>query len=495
VTTPHPYRVAIDLGAGSGRAFLGRTESNRLVLQEVHRFHYPPRPMDGHLRWDAARLLEGLNDGITRAGAAAAANGGGIDSVGVDSWAVDYALLDAEGRLLEEPVAYRDERTDGVMDLVFARIPREEIFARTGVQFLQLNTLYQLFAHVREGLPRAAARLLMIPDLCHHHLCGSLAGERTNGTTTQLVNVHTGTWDGDLFARLELPRHLMPELVPAGTALGTLRPELQAERGVGDVTVLAPATHDTASAVAGSPLEPGWAFLSSGTWSLLGVEREAPLLGAAVALANFTNEGGAFGTVRFLRNVMGLWLLESCRREWEAAGFPTPLGSLLDRVGAVEGFVGFVFPDHPRFFNPASMVAELGASLRETGQPAPDDPVSLSKVVLDSLALRYASVVQTLEHLTERAVSGLHVVGGGSRNDYLNQATADAIGRPVVAGPVEATAAGNILVQAIARGEIASLSEGRRLLARNAELRRFEPRRAAAWVEAKRLYQEIEAAS
>ena len=392
-------------------------------MEEVHRFHYAPRRESGHLRWDLARLLEGLGEGIRKAGAAAALRGGRLESVGVDSWAVDYGLLDAEGRVVEEPIAYRDERTEGVMEQVFARVPREEIFARTGIQSLPLNTLYQLFAHVRQGLPAGATRLLMIPDLCHHHLCGSLSGERTNASTTQLLDPHKGGWDDELFARLGLPRSLMPDLVSAGAVLGRLRPEREAELGAGGLSVLAPATHDTASAVAGTPLEPGWGFLSSGTWSLLGVERDAPLLGDAVARANFTNEAGAFGTVRFLKNVMGLWLLESCRREWEAAGESWDVAELVEGARAIDGFAGFVFPDHPRFFNPASMTRELIESLRDTRQPASEDPFRITRVVLDSLAMRYASVLGALEELTGRPVSGLHVVGGGSTGGTLHFAS------------------------------------------------------------------------
>jgi rhamnulokinase len=488
-----PLHLAIDLGAGSGRAIVGRVDASSLVLREAHRFAYAPRSCAGHLRWDFARLVEGVRDGIRRASSVARDLGGRLASVGVDSWGVDYGLLDEGGRLIEDPVCYRDGRTDGLVEAVCARLPHEEIFARTGIQFLALNTLFQLVAHVREGLPATAARLLMIPDLCHHALCGSLSGERTNASTTQLLNVRDGRWDPALFERLSLPLDLMPEVVPAGTDLGVLRPALQSETGVGALRVIAPATHDTGSAVAGTPLEAGWVYVSSGTWSLVGVERGAPLVDEAVAGANFTNEGGAFGTVRFLKNVMGLWMLESCRREWEAAGRAQDLEALLRGVEAVSGCAGFVYPDHPRFFNPSSMVAELRASLVETGQAAPDDPVRLAKVILDSLALRYASVIATIEALTGQSVPGVHVVGGGSQNAYLNQATADAAGRPVLAGPVEATATGNLLVQAIACGELRSLAEGRQLLRRSVEPRRFEPRQAGAWAEAAGRYREIEA--
>ncbi len=483
--------LAIDLGAGSGRAVLGGVAGSELALRETHRFHYSPRRAAGHLRWDFDRLIEGVRDGLRTAAAVAAEMGGRLDSVGVDSWAVDYGLLDRDGRLLEDPVCYRDGRTEGVMEEVLARVGRADIFGRTGVQFLPFNTIYQLVAQAREGWPPGAARLLMIPDLCHHALCGSVVTERTNASTTQLLRADDGTWDESLFARLGLPRALMPEVVPAGTALGTLSLRIQAELGVGPLAVVAPATHDTASAVVGTPLRPGWAYISSGTWSLVGVERDGPLINDAVAGANFTNEMGAFGTVRFLKNVMGLWILESCLREWEAAGRRQDPRELLARVESVPEVAGLVYPDHPRFFNPRSMTAELRASLAETGQTPPEDPVRLAKVVLDSLALRYASVLATIEELTGRGVPGIHIVGGGSLNAYLDQATADAAGRAVLAGPAEATAAGNVLVQAVSRGEVASLAEGRALLDRSAHPREFAPRRHAAWAEAARRYQEM----
>jgi rhamnulokinase len=492
--TAPSIRVAVDLGAGSGRVLVGRVGDDGVYLEEVHRFHYAPRSHDRHLRWDFVRLLDGIDEGLRRAQSAAAAHGMELQSIGVDSWGVDYGIVDEGGRLLEDPIAYRDPRTDGVMDEVFARVPRAEIFDRTGIQLLPFNTLFQLYAHARSGLPAQAARLLLIPDLCHHHLCGSLVTEATNASTTQLLDARGGGWADALFARLDLPRALMPDIVPAGTTLGPLRPERRKALGLGAIPVVAPATHDTGSAVAGTPLPPGWAFLSSGTWSLLGVEREAPLLGKDVVRANFTNEVGAFGTVRFLKNVMGLWLLEASRREWEAAAGGGPLlASLLERVASVPGFVGLVYPDDPRFLHPPSMIMELRAALRETGQQPLHDPVLLAKVVLDSLALRYASVVETLEALTGRPVPGVHVVGGGARNEYLNQATADATGRPVVAGPVEATAAGNILVQAVAAGDVASLAEGRRRLGGSARLVRYEPQRTSEWKEATRIYRDLEA--
>ena len=314
--------VAIDLGAGSGRVFVGGLSTDGLQFSEVHRFQYAPRLVQGHLRWDMERLFGGIEEGLRRAAAHAAGNGGALRTLAVDSWGVDYGLLDAAGQLVEEPICYRDARTDGVMDAVFAEVPRTEIFARTGIQFMPFNTLFQLYAHVRDGLSPQAERLLMMPDLCHQRLCGSIVGEFTNGSTTQLLDARTRRWDDGLFERLRLPRALMPDLVQAGTTLGRMTATASARIGVAPLDVVAPATHDTGSAVAGTPLQPGWAFISSGTWSLMGVERDTPLLNEATAQANFTNEIGAFGSVRLLRNVTGFWLLESCRREWDAAGAP-----------------------------------------------------------------------------------------------------------------------------------------------------------------------------
>lgn len=500
------WHLAIDLGAGSGRAILGHVEPDGLTLREVHRFSYEPQLREGHLRkehlrWDMHRLRRALTESLGHAHRAATSSGGALTSIGVDSWGVDYGLVDPGGCLVEDPICYRDARTSdpAVMADVFARVPREEIFQRTGIQFLPFNTLYQLAAHAREGIPARAARLLMMPDLCHQQLCGSHSGEFTNASTTQLLNLRTGQWDDELFARLALPRELMPELVQAGDTVGTLRPALQEEAGIGAVArgdalrVIAPATHDTGSAIAGTPLAPGWAYISSGTWSLVGIELDAPLASPEVACANFTNEGGAFGTVRFLKNVMGLWILESCRREWDLVA----VDELLARVAALDEFAGFIVPDDARFFNPASMTSALRESLRETGQRVPEagDVVRLAKVVLDSLALRYASVLATIERLRGRALAGVHVIGGGSRNAYLNQATADATGRVVRTGPVEATAAGNVLVQAIACGEIASLAEAReRLRAGGHVSGEFTPRRARAraWTEASARYAELE---
>ncbi len=466
--------VAIDLGAGSGRALVGRVTDAGLSFDEVHRFTYAPRQLQGRLRWDMARLEAGLRDGLAAAHAFAGAAGAALASVGVDAWGVDYGLIDRDGAVLEEPVSYRDGRTAGVMEAVIARLTREAVFARTGIQFLPFNTIYQLVAHVRDGVPPGAERLLMMPDLCHLLLSGSRTGEYSNASTTQLLDAATGTWADGLFRALDLPREIMPPLVQPGADLGPLRPSLQRELGVGPIRVVAPATHDTASAVVGTPLRPGWAYISSGTWSLVGVERDGPILTDEAAAANFTNEGGAGGTIRFLRNVMGLWLLEACRAEW---GERAPdHDHLVAGAAALPQAAGLIDVEDLSLLNPPSMHAVIAAQLAARGQVMPEDPAGVARVIFDSLAQGYARVVATIERLTGEPIPGIHIVGGGSRNAYLNQATADACGKPVLAGPVEATAAGNLIVQAVAGGRLASIGEGREHLARCIPLRAFEPR-------------------
>jgi rhamnulokinase len=491
---PDPLFVAVDLGAGSGRVFLAGASPGELLLEEVRRFTYPPREVAGHLRWDAARIFGEIETGLRAAGGRARELGRPVQSIGVDSWGVDYGLVDGDRRLLEDPVCYRDARTAGVAARVFTRVPRREIFRRTGIQFLDFNTLFQLEAHAREGLPPEARHLLMMPDLVNHRLTGRAVTEYTNATTTQLVGAETREWDRDLASRLDLPAHLLGELIPAGTDLGALAPERAQGLTLDGVRVIAPATHDTGSAVAGAPLAEGWAYISSGTWSLVGVERAAPLVNADVARANFTNEGGAYGTIRFLKNVMGLWILERCRKEWDEDGLASGYDRLLAAVTALDRSPGLIFPDDPRLLNPPRMTEAIAQQMSETEQEAPTDPAAMARVVLDSLALRYASVVGTIEILTGHTIAGLQIVGGGSRNDYLSQATADATGRPVVAGPVEATVIGNVLVQAVTAGRFASLADARRHVADRVQPRRFEPRPpASAGAEMARRYRELEA--
>ncbi|MDX2022023.1 MAG: rhamnulokinase family protein [Deltaproteobacteria bacterium] len=465
--------VAVDLGAGSGRVMLAGMAPGELRLDEIRRFTYPMEKRDGHLRWPFGHILAEIELGLGQAAVAAKALGRPIRSVGVDTWGVDYGFIDAHGALVEDPITYRDDRTADEMAAVFARLPRSEVFARTGIQFLVFNSLFQLHAHRRAGLPARGQRLMMMADLIHHHLCGKVAIEYSNATTTQMVNAQTGTWDPDLLRLLDLPAGMLPEIVPSGADLGGLRPELATSLGLQGVRVVAPATHDTGSAVVGAPLQAGWAYISSGTWSLVGVERDQPLINADVARENFTNEGGAYGTIRFLKNVMGLWLLESCRKEWQAQNRDVAYGTLLEQVAALPVQGPVVCPDDQRLFNPQSMLAALSTQLTEAGQTVPESPAAMTKVILDSLALRYARVLQIIERLTGQTVAGIQIVGGGCQNDYLNQATADAAGKPVLAGPVEATAGGNVMVQAIAAGQFAGLAEARTHVRECVSLRRF----------------------
>ena len=488
-----PLYIAIDLGAGSGRVFLAALDAGAMRLEEVRRFYYPPVESAGHLRWNVTNIFEEIKQGLRTAGERARELGGEIQSVGVDSWGVDYGLIDDKGELVEWPICYRDERTQGIMDQCFARLSREEIFERTGIQFMSFNTLFQLFAHQREGIPAETRWLLLMPDLISFWLTGKCVAEYTNATTTQMVNAHTGKWDYELLDRLSLPATILPEIVTAGTSIGLITAELTDALGINAIPVVVPATHDTGSAIAGAPLREGWAYISSGTWSLVGVESDDVLINQEVARYNFTNEGGAFGTIRFLKNVMGLWILESCRKEWQARGSAVDYDALLDEISVIADYPALIFPDDPRLFNPASMLAAIEMQLTETDQKMPTSAAAIAKVILDSLAFRYASVLRSIEALTNRKIEGVQIIGGGSLNNYLNQATASATGLPVSAGPTEATVIGNVLVQSVAHGQFASLTEARRYVAQNVRLQKFMPQISGNWKVAAQRYAAIEA--
>lgn len=487
-----PLYIAVDLGAGSGRVFLAGVGPDELLLEEIRRFHYPPSQLAGHLRWDLPRIFNEIKQGLAAAAKRAHIIDRRIQSIGVDSWGVDYGLLDARGELLEHPICYRDERTQGVMEQVFAAVPREEIFERTGIQFMPLNTLFQLVAHAREGIPPTANRLLLIPDLINAFLTVEQVAEYTNATTTQMLNARTRAWDDELLAKLDLPSGLLPPIKEAGTELAVLTSEIAGESGLGEVRVIAPATHDTGSAVAGAPLAEAWAYISSGTWSLVGIELDEVLINRDVLRQNFTNEGGAFGKIRFLKNVMGLWILESCRKQWQQSGSDTDHDRLLQAVAAIGRQSGFIFPDDQRFFSPACMVDAIAAQFKETGQAMPATSAGVAKCILDSLAFRYASVLRTAETLTGKTIRGVQIIGGGSRNSYLNQATANATGLPVCAGPIEATVLGNVLVQAIADGRFSSLADARWHVAAHTRLETFTPQPSSANDNARQRYMAIE---
>ena len=482
-----PLYIAIDLGAGSGRVFLAGLDADAMLLEQVHRFQYPPIEVDEHLRWDLPEIFDQIKAGLRTAGVRARELERTIDGVGVDSWGVDYGLIDEHGDLIELPVCYRDERTQGVMEQVFARVSREEIFERTGIQFMPFNTLFQLFVHARQGIHRDARTLLLIPDLINFFLTGKRVTEYTNATTTQMINARTGKWDSELMIRLSLPETLLAEIIPPGTKIGPIRGDIADELGINSATVVTPATHDTGSAIAGSPITEGWAYISSGTWSLVGVERDDVLVNKDVARDNFTNEGGAFGTIRFLKNVMGLWILESCRKEWQV-----DYEALLKDVSSIQHYPALIFPDDPRFFNPPSMLEAIATQLAETDQEMPNNVASVAKVILDSLAFRYASVLRKIEVLTNQRIKGVQIIGGGSQNNYLNQATANATRLPVSAGPTEATVIGNVLVQSVAAGRFASLTDAREYVRQNVRLQFFAPQVSDECEDASRRYDVIE---
>ena len=480
----------MDLGAGSGRVFLCDLGENKFLLEEIHRFAYPPKFEENHLRWDFTKIFGEIKFGLKLAGECAKQSNRTIYSLGVDSWAVDYGLLDKRGNLIADPICYRDERTDGAMEKVFGKVSQHEIFEKTGIQFLKFNTLFQLFSE--NGALEKAAKLLLLPDLINYFLTGKTVAEYTNATTTQFLNADTGNWDFELFEKLNLPKQILPEIVSAGTDLGVLKTEFANELNLENVRVIAPATHDTASAVIGAPLAENQAFISSGTWSLVGVERDEILINKKVARENFTNEGGAFGTTRFLKNVMGLWIFESCRREWENLDVETDYETLIAEVENIKEFCGFIFPDDKRFLNPNSMLSAIALQLKENGQTPTENPFAVCKIIFDSLAFRYASILKTIEKLTGQKIESVQIIGGGGRNEYLNQMTANACGKTVKAGLTEATVTGNALVQAISAGRFANLKEARQHVKNNFELKEFYPQKSAELEKAARIYAEIE---
>jgi rhamnulokinase len=484
------FFIAVDLGAGSGRVFLAGVGVGEFTLEEIRRFQYPPRRTNGLLRWDFSLILDEIKTGLRQAADRAKELGCVIKSIGVDSWAVDYGLVDASGKLIDEPVCYRDDHTSGAIEEVFNRVPRHEIFERTGIQFQNFNTIFQLWSEGQNV--EKASKLLLLPDLINFFLTGRMATEFTNATTTQMLNSASGTWDYDLLDRLDLPAAVLPDIIPAGTELGSLKPEIAREVGLTDVQVVAPATHDTGSAVAAAPLSRGWAYISSGTWSLIGIETDKALINSEVERQNFTNEGGVYGTTRFLKNVMGLWIFESCRREWKDRGIDLEYEYIVNEVSRRDVFQVLIFPDDPRFLNPPSMLDALRQQLNETGQEFDDDPIAIAKMIFDSLAFRYASVLQCIESLTGRELVGVQILGGGGRNRYLDQMTANASGLNAQAGLYEASVIGNVLVQAISAGCFVSISEARSYVADNVEFIEFVPQTSQALVDAAVRYRQIE---
>ncbi len=466
--------AAVDLGASSGRVIVGRVGPSELDLEEVHRFPNEPVRLPDGLHWDVLRLYEEILKGLREA----AARADGLASVGIDTWGVDYGLLDGMHALVGNPYHYRDTRTDGIADAVHAVVPADELYRRTGLQYLQFNTIYQLAASRETPTLDAARTLLQIPDLFGYWLSGTIGSEATNASTTALLDVRRGAWDTELMERLRFPALLAP-LRPPGQICGPLLAEVRERTDLPETTLLTTVgSHDTASAVVAVPAEDErFAYISCGTWSLVGVELERPVLTEESRAANFTNEGGVDGRIRYLRNVSGLWLLQESLRTWGHAGDNAFLATLLKRAGELPAGGPVFDPDDPVFFHPGDMPARIEQACDEAGQAVPASRAEIVRAIVDSLAATFARTVRSASRLSGRDVAAVHIIGGGARNELLCQFTADACELPVLAGPVEATTIGNVLVQGRAHGFIEGDLEALRAVVREThEIRRYEPR-------------------
>ncbi|RMF04763.1 MAG: rhamnulokinase [Chloroflexi bacterium] len=477
--------VAFDLGASSGRAVLGRFNGDTLSLEVAHRFHNGPTRVLDTLYWNALQLFAEMQTGL---GKAAERCGGRIAALGVDTWGVDFGLLDKNGQLIGNPVHYRDSRTDGIMEKTFELVPRAEIFNQTGIQFMQLNTLFQLAALARQQSPALAAAdtLLFMPDLFNYWFTGQKVCEYTIASTSQAYNMRENRWAVEMLEKLGIPPGIFLDVTPPGARVGSLLPHIAAGAGLsGEVPVIAPAGHDTACAVAAVPVSAAdknrFAYISSGTWSLMGTELPAPVITEKSLEYNVTNEGGVENTIRLLKNLGGLWLVQECRRVWAQQGQEYSFAELAELAAAAPPFTGLIDPDAPDFFAPGDMPARIRDFCATHGQGTPDTPGQIIRTALESLALKYRWVLERLEELAGRRLEVLHIVGGGTQNKLLNQFAASATGRRVVTGPVEATAVGNILMQMLAVGQIGSLNEGREVVKRSFPVEEYRPQNSAAW--------------
>ena len=477
--------LALDLGAESGRAIVGRLAEGAIQLEVIHRFPTEGIVMLGARQWDVTRIYGEILQALRKC---AEACGPHLDGIAVDTWGVDFALIAPDGTLLANPVHYRDRRTEGMYEKAFARVPREEIYRGTGIQFMDINTLYQLLSMVLNDSPvlKAADSLLMMNDLFTYLLSGERSCEYTNATTTQLLDPVKKTWNDDLIRRLGFPRHLFLEPSLPGTVVGKILPEVAVATGISpDVPIILTAGHDTADAVAAVPALEGergdWAYLSSGTWSLMGVELDAPVVNDETYAAGLTNEGGVCGTITFLKNIAGLWLVQECRRVWQRQGKDLSYGELTEEAARAEPFGALIDVNDPSFIAPDDMPAAIQDLCRKGGCDAPSGRGAILRCALESLALKYRRTLRDIDRILGRRTARLHIIGGGAQNRLLNQMAADACGVPVLAGPVEATSLGNIAVQAMAVGAIESLAEARRTISRSAQVERFEPADTARW--------------
>jgi rhamnulokinase len=472
----HAY-LAVDLGAESGRVVKGILSDGKLQLEEIARFPNGMVPIHGHFHWNFIRLYEEMLKAFKQC----SQSDPPVESIGVDTWGVDFVLLAEDQTLLGLPVAYRDSRTEGMMEEMFKRVPAEKVYEKTGIQFMVFNSLYQLLAlsEQKSIALKHAAHFLMVPDYFHYLFTGKITNEYTDATTTQCLNVHTRKWDKELLKAAGVSPSLMKEVIQPGTVIGPITEPLQQLTGLGPIPVVAPGTHDTASAVAAVPAEGDkWAYISSGTWSLMGIEAAAPVSSPKAFEYNFTNEGGVFNTIRFLKNIMGLWLVQRCR-----AAFKKELdyGTLTQMAAKAPAFVSLIDPDWDAFLNPPSMTEAIADFCRRTGQPVPANEGAYIRCCLESLALQYRLVMQQLCEMHNTTFETLHIVGGGTQNKLLNQLAADATKTPVKTGPVEATVLGNLAMQAIGLGHIGSLKEARKIIGRSFEMETYTPRDGGRW--------------
>ncbi len=475
--SPSNY-LAFDLGAESGRAVLGTLEKGLLSTREIHRFPHAPVSLAGRLRWDIDLLLLEIKKGLGLAALAASK----IESAAVDTWGVDFGLLDAEGTLIAPPICYRDAAHVKAMGSFLNIIPRQRLYRRTGLQLLPFNSIFQLHGLAGSAELRAATRLLFMPGLLTYLLSGVRANDETIASTSQLVDPFKSGWCEDLLGALGLPAGLFGPMVPPGAKIGRISADVARETGCPEIPLTAVAGHDTASAVAAVPASgDDWAYLSSGTWSLLGLETERPIITEDSERFNFTNERGLGGKTRFLKNISGFWLVQQCRRRWLESDPDLTYDRLWAEAEAAPPLRSFIDPDDPIFLNPPDMLSEIKRFCHKTIQPVPESPAEITRCILESLALKYRYVLEQLREASGRPVRRIHVIGGGSRNALLNSFTAAATHLPVLAGPVEATAVGNMLVQAMARGKVQNPEEIRAIVARSFEVRKFEPKVSRTW--------------
>ncbi len=468
------HYLALDLGAESGRAILAKLADGKIDLAELHRFPNTPVQLPTGLYWDSLHLFQEMREGIRAAGKC----GAELDGIAVDTWGVDFGLIGARGELLQNPRHYRDARTRGIPQEVFKAVPRAEIFRETGVQFMEINSLYQLYAMHRDSpeLLEAASNLLFMPDLFNYFLTGTYASERTIASTSQFYDPVRKCFATDMLRKLGIPGGFLGRLIDPGTELGPLLPQVSEDCGLTrDTLVYTTGSHDTASAVAAVPALEGenWCYISSGTWSLMGVELDEPVINEDCLNANFTNETGAAGKIRFLKNIPGMWFLQECRRAWAREGREYSYAELMERAAAAKPMETVL--DLDQFTSPGKLPEKIREYCRKSGQENPPDEGSLTRVILESLAARYGQVLETIERLTNRKIDVIHIVGGGSRNRLLNRLAADKTGRRVVAGPAEATAVGNALIQSMGTGDIGSLAELRAVVRQSFELEEFRP--------------------